>query len=114
MHDIDDRMEALRQNLDADTRICEHTLSNAPGGMIHAAVRMKRGVIEDLVLSGDFFFYEDHRHGLEEAFRGAKPTWEHLMTIAENYYLRNEVDSPGTDPSAWATAISSACEDTVE
>ncbi len=113
VREVDDRIESLRRVPDADTRIGDGVYV-APGGQIRATVRVKHDLIDDLVLSGDFFFYEDHRHGLEQAFLGTECTWESLMTVTENYYLRNEVDSPGTEPSAWVTAIDSALNNTDE
>lgn len=107
---VDDRIKSLRRNVNAETRLGDGVYI-APGGLIRATMLVKDNCVDDLVLSGDFFFYEDHRDGLEKAFCGAKCTWESLMTVAENYYLRNEVDSPGTDPTAWVTAIDHAFTD---
>jgi lipoate---protein ligase len=104
---IDQRISEVKVDTGSD-RLLGEGVNIVQGGLIRATIRVVDGVIDDLVLSGDFYFFEDHRHGLEEAFRGVGQEWDDLMTVAENYYLMHEVDSPGVEPTGWVTAISKA------
>jgi lipoate---protein ligase len=107
LNSVDRRIAALKDNAGADGKHGE-AVTHAAAGPIHATVCVKHGVIEDVVLSGDFFFYEDHLRGLEQAFRGASNDWGELMTVVMNYCLAHEIDCPGVDPADWVSAVSTA------
>ena len=89
-------------------RIAEGHHLTSEGIQIRATIRTVRGKVDDLVLSGDFLFYRDHFSELEASFRGAKAEWDALMTVAENFYLYHQVDSPGVSPADWVSAIDDA------
>ena len=108
--EVDNRVTQLRADA-VDGASVGEGMNVVEGGFIRAIARVVDGVIDDLVLSGDFFFYEDYRHALEQALIGCDHEWENLMTSVENYYLLQEVDSPGASPSDWVTAVSRAFQD---
>lgn len=107
LNSVDRRIASLKDTTGNSTKHGE-AIADTAAGPIHATVRVKNDVIEDAVLSGDFFFYEDHRLGLEQAFCGAPNDWGELMTVAMNYCLAHEIDCPGIDPADWVSAISAA------
>jgi len=107
--EMDARLAALRQSAGADSRVTEGAHA-AEGGTIRATVRTTHHTIDHLVLSGDFSFCGEHLRGLEKAFRGISTGWDALMTVAENYWLTYDIDSPGTAPADWVAAISAACQ----
>ena len=91
-------------------RVAE-AIHTTEGNITICATVARRGqTIEDVALTGDFFFYKDHLPELERSFCGARTEWDALMTIAENFYLIHEVDSPGTAPADWVNAIFGASE----
>ena len=92
-------------------RVAEAVHRTEDGITICATVALRGGKIEDVALTGDFFFYKDHLPELERSFCGVKAGWDALMTVAENFYLIHEVDSPGTAPADWVNAIFRASEE---
>ena len=111
LHTIDRRVaevKALKEQEEAV--VAEGRHKKRDEGMIRATVALKNDRIRDIAFAGDIFLNLDHVQGLERSFRGTEAEWDDLMTVAENYYLGLQVDSPGTDPTDWVTAITNAVE----
>lgn len=69
----------------------------APGGLIRAIVEVREGVIANVSLSGDFFFYpEESLADLEEALRGVGPG--DVEQTVTRFYEEHDIESPGVTP----------------
>jgi len=69
---------------------------NAPGGLIRATARLRDDRIDDLTLSGDFFFYPAEQLALlEETLEGAALKEEELKARISDFYAINGIQSPG-------------------
>ena len=76
----------------------------ATGGLIRVTAEIREGVIEDISLSGDFYFYPaDKLVDLEASLTGV-PLKEVESTVAR-FYEENAVDSPGVTPTDFALAM---------
>lgn len=76
----------------------------APGGLIRATVVVEEGVISDVCLSGDFFFYPaDKLTELEKALVGTR--LEEAEEVIARFYSEQRVESPGVTPADIATVI---------
>ncbi|MGA9350936.1 MAG: lipoate--protein ligase family protein [Anaerolineae bacterium] len=76
----------------------------APGGLIRAIVEIRDGLIAEVSLSGDFFFYPaDKLEALEVALTGVDLSAVE-PTITE-FYRREGIESPGVIPSDFAKAL---------
>lgn len=102
------RVLGVEERRSADEKIAESHYITPDGLTLRATVRAARGLIDQVAFTGDFLFYRDHLNELETSFRGAKAEWDALMTVAQNFYLVHEVDSPGAAPNDWVSAISNA------
>lgn len=88
-----------------DVRVLEG-VHKAPGGLIRATVRLRQGRIDDLTISGDFFFYPaEQLAGLEEALKGEAGDEESLTAKIEAFYGANAIQSPGVTAQDLARAI---------
>ncbi len=77
----------------------------APGGLIRALVEVREGVIADVALSGDFFFYPaDRLSELERALIGVK--MEEAEEVIARFYREHGVESPGVTPADFAAVLS--------
>ena len=109
VHSVDRRVAEVKKLRDSDdTAVAEGRHRKRDEGVIRATVAIKDGRIRDIAFAGDIFLNLDHVQGLERSFRGCEVEWDDLMTVAENYYLGLQVDSPGTDPTDWVSAITIA------
>jgi len=99
------RERALR---DPKLDLREAQFTTAGGRSIGLSLLLRREVIESVAFSGDFVFYRDCLSDLETALRGVPAEWDELMTVLENYYIMNQVDSPGVSPADWVSAIDAA------
>ena len=68
----------------------------APGGLIRATVRLRDDRIDDLTLSGDFFFYPAEQLArLEETLEGETLKEEELKARISDFYAISGIQSPG-------------------
>lgn len=78
----------------------------AAGGLIRVTARLCEGRIDDLTLSGDFFFYPRQLlASLEQSLRGAPLEEDALRRKVADFYASFDVQSPGVDVEAWVKAI---------
>jgi len=109
-HHVDNEVAKILQ-LDGDEiQVYRGYHTKLDMGVIRAYVAIKDQRIHDVVFSGDIFFSLDHLQGLQRSFLDAEPDWDDLMTVAERYYLSFQVDSPGTTPTDWVSAIMAATD----
>ncbi len=100
----------LRERARRDPRLDlrEAQFTTAGGRTIGLSLLLRGEVIETVAFSGDFVFYRDCLSDLETALHGVPAEWDELMTVLENYYIINQVDSPGVTPADWVSAIDAA------
>jgi lipoate-protein ligase A len=88
-----------------DVRVLEG-IHKAPGGLIRATVLLRQGRIEDLTISGDFFFYPaEQLAGLEQALKGAADDEQTLTARIGDFYQAHAIQSPGVTAQDMAQAI---------
>jgi lipoate-protein ligase A len=76
----------------------------APGGLVRATSAVRDGVIEGIVLSGDFFFEPaEARRALQDALVGAKHDEDTVLRIVKEEL--SGVDAPGVDAADIAAAV---------
>ncbi len=78
----------------------------AKGGLIRATARVHEGYIDDISLSGDFFFHPPLLLALlEQALRGERLEKEALSRKIGDFYATSDAQSPGVEVEDWVTAI---------
>lgn len=78
----------------------------APGGLIRATVTVRDGIIADLLLSGDFFFYPPRElDRLQHALIGARWDEAEIQGRIERFYFDHLVQSPGVSHQDVARAV---------
>ncbi len=81
-----------------------HKMHKAPGGLIRATFQVEEGIITQVELSGDFFFFPAERLAeMEEALVNA-PLAEAEQVIAR-FYAEHQVESPGVTPADFAQVL---------
>lgn len=70
----------------------------APGGLIRADLEVREGTLATVSLSGDFFFYPEHKLSeLERALTGVSV--EDAPRIVRRFYDEHGIESPGVTPA---------------
>lgn len=78
----------------------------APGGLIRVTAVNDDGLLRDVHLSGDFFFYPaDSLPELERSLDGVKAQNEAITQAIEDFYARHAVETPGIQPGDFARAL---------
>lgn len=78
----------------------------AAGGLIQVTAVEDNGILRDVHLSGDFFFYPaKDLLGLENALEKLPADRETVLDAIQAYYLQNSIESPGIQPADFARAI---------
>lgn len=86
-------------------RVAE-AVHKAKGGLIRATARIREGHIDDIALSGDFFFQRPLLlASLEEALRGQRLDQSALMHRIAAFYAQSDVQTPGVDVEDWVKAV---------
>lgn len=82
-----------------------------PGGLVRSTVRVRDGVIDDIAISGDFFFYPaDALTDLERSLVGL--AWDEAVLTAriEAFYRDHAVQAPGLPAAELARAVAAAMQ----
>ena len=78
----------------------------AKGGLIRTTQEIKKDVIENIGISGDFqFFPKSKLDGVENDLRKSKRKERVLLSKIENFYEKHRVESPGVEPEDLTNAI---------
>lgn len=76
----------------------------ARGGLLRAVLVAREGRIEDVELSGDFFFYPAEKLAdLEAALAGVAP--EQVEAVVTEFYAAHGIQSPGVAPADFAELL---------
>ena len=77
-----------------------------PGGLIRVTAVNNEGVLKDVHISGDFFFFpSEGLEKLEETLDGVAAETSAINMVVEKFYKENEVQSPGVTPMDFATLL---------
>jgi len=76
------------------------------GGLIRTDQEIKKNVIENIGISGDFqFFPKSKLFGIEKNLRKIKRKEKILISKIEDFYEKHKVESPGVEPEDITNAI---------
>jgi lipoate-protein ligase A len=77
-----------------------------PGGLIRVTAVNEDGVLRDVHLSGDFFFYPaENLPKLESALNGIPAQSEAITQAVAAFYANNTVETPGVQPADFARVL---------
>jgi lipoate-protein ligase A len=77
-----------------------------PGGLVRVTVTQAEGILHNVHLSGDFFFYPAERlPDLEKALHGVQADQASAARAIEEFYRVQAIESPGVQPADLAPAI---------
>lgn len=83
----------------------------AKGGLIRVTARVCDGRIDDISLSGDFFFHPPELlPSLEQALLGEPLEARALSRRIEDFYAAHDIQSPGVGVEDWVTALLQVAE----
>ncbi|MEW6242510.1 MAG: lipoate protein ligase C-terminal domain-containing protein [Chloroflexota bacterium] len=78
----------------------------APGGLIRVTAINEDGILKDVHLSGDFFFYPaESLPALEKSLNDISAEPAAVTQAVESFYSREAVESPGVLPSDFARVL---------
>jgi len=93
-----------------DIKIVE-ACHKAKGGLIRTTLELVGDNINDIMITGDFFFIPKEKLlDLENAVRGARADRADLLNTIQNFYQTNKVETPGVSPEDFVTAILTATQ----
>jgi lipoate-protein ligase A len=93
-----------------DIKIVE-ACHKAKGGLIRTTLELEGNRINDIMITGDFFFIPREKLlNLENAIKGLKAEKADLLSVVENFYKTNKVETPGISPEDFVTAILTATQ----
>lgn len=77
-----------------------------PGGLLRVTAVNEDGLLRDVYLSGDFFFYPAHRlPDLEATLEGVPVETAAITAVVQKFYQNNAIESPGVQPQDIAAAL---------
>jgi lipoate-protein ligase A len=81
-----------------------HKMHKAPGGLIRGTSAVQEGVLREVSLSGDFFFYPAEKLlVLESALAGVAVSG--IEESISHFYAEHAVESPGVEPADLARVL---------
>jgi lipoate-protein ligase A len=77
-----------------------------PGGLIRVTAVNQEGILKDVHISGDFFFFPaDRLIDLEKSLEDCPFEMAAINQVVEKFYQQNEVESPGVVPADFAKVL---------
>jgi lipoate-protein ligase A len=81
-----------------------HKMHKAPGGLIRATTHVEDGMITNVDISGDFFFFpEENLNDLATALEGVAAS--DVIATIEQFYAEEGVESPGVTPEDFGHVV---------
>lgn len=81
-------------------------LIKTPGGLVRVTLVNDNGILRDVHISGDFFFYPSEKlTDLEKALDGIPYNEAMIQQKVESFYLDKNIEAPGVNPIDIAKAI---------
>ena len=79
--------------------------------MIRVFLKEREGNIEDIIFTGDFFIFpEDSLDIMARSLKDVALDENKILDTIKKVYLKENIDSPGTTPEDFASAIMAAAE----
>ena len=86
-------------------------IHKSKGGLIRSFVNAENGIIKEISISGDFFFFpEEAFFKIAEELKGIEAKREKVQQKIEEIYKRENIQSPGTLPADFMESIMKALE----
>jgi lipoate-protein ligase A len=83
-----------------------HKMLKTPGGLIRVTAVNQEGILKDVHVSGDFFFFPaDRLVDLEISLEDCPFDTAAINQVVEKFYQQNQVESPGVVPSDIAKVL---------
>jgi lipoate---protein ligase len=77
-----------------------------PGGLIRVTAVNEDGKLQDVHISGDFFFYPaEDLPGLEKALHGVAADTSSVIAAVAQFYEQRSIESPGVQPADFARVL---------
>lgn len=77
-----------------------------PGGLIRVTAINREGVLSDVHISGDFFFFpSDKLIDLEKALEGVATESAAINVVVQKFYKQNQIESPGVVPEDYSKVL---------
>lgn len=112
--------EKKSELLNREIKISKNTgvaqcMFKASGGLIKIIIELEKKIIKDILISGDFFIYpETSLRALEKELKGNKfENLEKIKSIIENFYKKNDIESPGVKPTDYINALKAIQTDVI-
>lgn len=97
----DDRQVKIREGV----YVIQNMLKT-PGGLVRVTAVNDDGRLQDVHISGDFFFYPaEDLPGLERTLEGVPLEESAITTAVAQYYEGRRIDSPGLQPADFAAVL---------
>jgi len=81
-------------------------LHKSRSGLIRALVRIEKGKIIDIIISGDYILTPEHYIDImEKALIGTETNREKILARLKEFYAKNTFQSPQTYPEDFTEAI---------
>ena len=78
-----------------------------PGGLIRVTAVNQNGMLQDVHISGDFFFFPaENLVDLEQALEGVPAGIDAVTQVVSAFYQQYHVESPGVVPADFANLLS--------
>ena len=76
------------------------------GGLVRVTAVNKEGILNDVHISGDFFFFpSESLERLEHTLEGVAAEAGAIHQVVEKFYIQNQVESPGVTPQDFAQVL---------
>ncbi|MFQ6136084.1 MAG: lipoate--protein ligase [Candidatus Hydrothermarchaeales archaeon] len=96
LHMMEDPYERVRKVKIAEGVHVVESAYKSPGGLIRTTLRTRDDVIEDILISGDFFIYPPEAlEKLSEALKGGKLEEKDILARLDKFFSTNDVQTPG-------------------
>jgi lipoate---protein ligase len=77
-----------------------------PGGLIRITAVNQNGILNDVHISGDFFFFpSSNLVDLEHVLDGLPAETETITQAVDTFYLKHQIESPGVIPADFAKVL---------
>ncbi|HDH41513.1 MAG TPA: lipoate--protein ligase family protein [Candidatus Altiarchaeales archaeon] len=84
-------------------------LYKSAGGLIRVFLKEREGNIEDIIFTGDFFIFpEDSLDIMARSLKDVALNENKILDTIKKVYLKENIDSPGTTPEDFVSAIMAA------
>lgn len=104
--DNDKRGSDIRQVKIREDVYVVQAVRKTPGGLVRVSAVKQGNTLEQVHVSGDFFFYPaEALPELEKALQGTPLNSEAVLSRVENFYTVNRVESPGLTPQEFSDII---------